>query len=135
MTHRAVTSQFNPAGDGGVFLNGSRQENRIAAPRRDQTELAIRQRRHLRWPMQKKLVPSCDVVCLDQPEVAIMTYQNELDTKRRSDQIDDTNFTHWIIVGAVALAIVIAAAAITSTGNDPDVPQSITTVIAPAPSP
>jgi len=64
-----------------------------------------------------------------------MTYQNELDTKRRSDQIDDTNFTHWIIVGAVALAIVIAAAAITSTGNDPDVPQSITTVIAPAPSP
>jgi hypothetical protein len=64
-----------------------------------------------------------------------MTYQNELDTNRRSNIGDDIYFTHWIIIGAVSLAIVIAVAAFTSTGNYPDVPQTITTVIAPTPSP
>ena len=61
-----------------------------------------------------------------------MTYQNEPDANRRSDIIDDTYFTHWIIVGAAALAIVIVAAAFTSTEKYPDMPQTITTVIAPA---
>jgi hypothetical protein len=64
-----------------------------------------------------------------------MTYQNELDTNRRSNIGDDIYLTHWIIVGAVSLAIIIAVAAFTSTGNYPDVPQTITTVIAPTPSP
>ena len=64
-----------------------------------------------------------------------MTYENELNANRRSDKSDDINFTHWIVVGAVALAIVIAAAAFTSTGNYPDLPQTITTDIAPTPSP
>lgn len=64
-----------------------------------------------------------------------MTYQNELDPNRRSDIIDDIYFTHWIIVGAVSLAILIAVAAFTSTENYPDLPQTMTTVIAPAPSP
>ncbi len=62
-----------------------------------------------------------------------MTYENELNTNRRRNISDDIKFTHWIVVGAVALAIVIAAAAFTSTGNYPDVPQTITTVIAPTP--
>ena len=38
-----------------------------------------------------------------------MTYENEMNTNRRSNISDDIKFTHWIIVGAVALAIVIAA--------------------------
>jgi hypothetical protein len=63
-----------------------------------------------------------------------MTYENELNTNRRSNISDDIKFTHWIIVGAISLAIVIAVAAFTSTGNFPDVPQTITTVIAPTPS-
>ena len=63
-----------------------------------------------------------------------MTYENELNTNRRSNIRDDIKFTHWIIVGAVALAFVIAVAAFTSTGNYPDVPLTITTVIAPTPS-
>jgi hypothetical protein len=63
-----------------------------------------------------------------------MTYENELNTNRRSNIRDDIKFTHWIIVGAVALAIVIAVAAFTSTGNYPDVPLTTTTVIAPTPS-
>jgi hypothetical protein len=62
-----------------------------------------------------------------------MTYQNELNANRRSDLSDDINFTHWIVVGAVALAIIIAAAAFISTGNYPDVPLTTTTVIAPTP--
>ena len=63
-----------------------------------------------------------------------MTYENELKTNRRRNISDDIKFTHWIIVGAISLAIVIAVAAFTSTGNYPDVPQTITTVIAPTPS-
>ena len=64
-----------------------------------------------------------------------MTYQNELDTNRRRDVIDDIYYTHWIIVSAVALVIVIVATAFTSTEKYPDRPQKITSVIAPAPSP
>ena len=64
-----------------------------------------------------------------------MTHQNELNTNRRSGIIDDTRYTHWIIGGVVTLAIVIAAAAFTSTGNYPDEPQTITTVPAPVSSP
>lgn len=68
-----------------------------------------------------------------------MTYQNEPDANRRNNTIDDTYFTHWIIVGAVSLAIVILAAAFTSTEKYPDMPQTMpqtmTTVIAPAPLP
>ena len=56
-----------------------------------------------------------------------MTYQNELDTNRRSDIIDDTRYGGWIIGGVVTLAIVIAAVAFTSTGNYPDRLQTITT--------
>ena len=63
-----------------------------------------------------------------------MTYENELSTDRRSNISDDIKFTHRIVVGAVALAIVIAVAAFTSTGNYPDVPLTTTTVIAPIPS-
>ena len=70
-----------------------------------------------------------------------MTYQNKLNTNRRSNIIDDTRYTNWFIGGVVALAIVIAAAAFTSTGNYPDTgnyldeSQTITTVPAPASSP
>ena len=64
-----------------------------------------------------------------------MTHQNELNTNRRNRIIDDIRYTHWIIGGVVTLAIVIAAAAFTSTGNNPDEPQTITTVPAPASSP
>jgi hypothetical protein len=63
-----------------------------------------------------------------------MTYENELNTNRRRNISDDIKFTHWIVVGAIALAMVIAVAAFTSTGNYPDLPQTITTVIAPTPS-
>ena len=55
-----------------------------------------------------------------------MTYENELNTNRRRNISDDIKFTHWIVV--------IAVAAFTSTGNYPDLPQTITTVIAPTPS-
>jgi hypothetical protein len=72
---------------------------------------------------------------LDQAEATIMTYQNDLNTNRRSDISDDTSYTGWIIGGVVALAIVIAAVAFTSTGNSPDQPQTTTTVPAPTPSP
>ncbi len=64
-----------------------------------------------------------------------MTYQNELDTNRRSDVIDDIYYTHWIIVSAVALVMVIVAVAFTSTEKYPDMPQTTTSVIAPAPPP
>ena len=64
-----------------------------------------------------------------------MTYQNELNTNRRSDIIDDIRYTHWIIGGVVTLAIVITATAFTSTGNYPDQPETITTVPASPPSP
>ena len=64
-----------------------------------------------------------------------MTYQNELDTNRRSDIIDDTRYGGWIIGGVVTLVIVIAAVAFTSTGNFPDRLQTIMTVSASAPSP
>jgi len=64
-----------------------------------------------------------------------MTHQNELNTNRRSRIIDDIRYTRWIIGGVVTLAIVIAAAAFTSTGNNLDEPQTITTVPAPASSP
>ncbi len=63
-----------------------------------------------------------------------MTNQNELETERRSDVIDDIYYTHWIIVSAVALVTVIVAMAFTSTEKYPDMPQTITSVISPAPS-
>ena len=68
--------------------------------------------------------------------LTIMTYQNDLNTNRRSDMRDDAHCTHWIIGGVVTLAIVIAALAIISTGNksDHNLPQTSTTVPAPAPS-
>jgi hypothetical protein len=64
-----------------------------------------------------------------------MTHQNEPNTNQRSDIIDDTRYTHWIIGGVVTFAIVIAATAFTSTGDYPDQPQTISTVSTPAPSP
>ena len=48
-----------------------------------------------------------------------MTYQSDPNTNRRNDIRDDTSYTHWIIGGVVALAIVIAAAAFISTGEQP----------------
>ena len=65
-----------------------------------------------------------------------MTYQNDLNTNRRSEMRDDASYTHWIIGGVVTLAIVIAAAAFISTGSnrDLDLPQITTTVPAPASS-
>ena len=63
-----------------------------------------------------------------------MTYQSDPNSNRRNDIRDDRSYTHWIIGGVVALAIVIAAIAFISTGNYPDRPQTITTVRAPAPS-
>jgi hypothetical protein len=72
---------------------------------------------------------------MEELEETIMTYQSDPNTNRRNDIRDDTSYTHWIIGGVVALAIVIAAAAFISTGNDPDQPQTTTTVPAPAPSP
>ena len=62
-----------------------------------------------------------------------MTYQNDPNTNRRNDIRDDAKYTSWITYGAVALAIFIAAAAFTSTGNYPNRPQ--TTTNAPGPSP
>jgi hypothetical protein len=67
-------------------------------------------------------------------EETIMTYQSDPNSNRRNDIRDDRSYTHWIIGGVVALAIVIAAVAFISTGNYPDRPQTITTVPAPAPS-
>jgi hypothetical protein len=66
----------------------------------------------------------------------IMTYENDLNTNRRSDMHDDARYTTWIIGGVVTLAILIAAAAFISTGNnrDLDLPQITTTIPAPAPS-
>jgi hypothetical protein len=55
-------------------------------------------------------------------------------TNWRSDISDDTKFTGWIIGGVVTLAIVVAGAAFTSTGNYPDRPQTITTTTIPAPA-
>jgi hypothetical protein len=72
---------------------------------------------------------------MEELEETIMTYQSDPNTNRRNDIRDDTSYTHWIIGGVVALAIVIAAAAFISTGNNPDQPQTTTTVPAPAPSP
>ena len=71
-----------------------------------------------------------------QSELTIMTYQNDLNINPRSDMRDDAHCTHWIIGGVVTLAIVIAALAIISTGNksDHNLPQTSTTVPAPAPS-
>ena len=64
-----------------------------------------------------------------------MTYPSDPNTNRRSDIRDDTTYTHWIIGGAVVLAIVIAAAVFISTGNKPDLdPQTTTPVPAPAAS-
>ena len=67
--------------------------------------------------------------------MAIVPNQNEPDTNRRSDVIDDIYYTHWIIVSAVVLVIVIVAVAFTSTEKYPDMPQTITSVIVSAPSP
>ena len=67
-------------------------------------------------------------------EETIMTYQSDPNSNRRNDIRDDRSYTHWIIGGVVALAIVIAAVAFISTGNSPERPQTITTVPAPAPS-
>jgi membrane protease YdiL (CAAX protease family) len=53
-------------------------------------------------------------------------------TNRRSDRRDDIRYTRWIIGGVVVLAIVIAAAVFTSTGNK--TAQTTTPVPAPAPS-
>jgi hypothetical protein len=68
--------------------------------------------------------------------LTIMTYENDLNTNRRSDMHDDARYTTWIIGGVVTLAIVIAAAVFISTGNylALEVPQIITTAPAPAPS-
>jgi hypothetical protein len=68
--------------------------------------------------------------------LTIMTYENDLNTNRRSDRHDDARYTTWIIGGVVTLAIVIAAAVFISTGNylALEVPQIITTAPAPAPS-
>ena len=63
-----------------------------------------------------------------------MTYQSAPNSNRRNDLRDDRSYTHWIIGGVVALAIVVAAVAFISTGNSPDRPQTITTVPALAPS-
>jgi hypothetical protein len=65
-----------------------------------------------------------------------MTYQDDLNTNRRSDIRNDAFYTHCIIGGVVTLAIVIAALAFMSTGNylALEVPQITTTVPAPAPS-
>ena len=66
--------------------------------------------------------------------MTIMTYQNDLNTDRRSDMRDDARYTHWIIGSVVTLAIVIAAAAFVSTrsNRDLDLPQITTTIPAPA---
>jgi hypothetical protein len=40
-----------------------------------------------------------------------MTYENETNKNRRRDINDDAHYRHWIIGGAVVVAIVIAAAA------------------------
>jgi hypothetical protein len=64
-----------------------------------------------------------------------MTYQNDANTSRRNDISDDASYTHWIIGGVIAFAIVIAAVAFTSTGNAPDQPQTTATVPFPVPSP
>jgi hypothetical protein len=68
--------------------------------------------------------------------LTIMTYDNDLNTNRRSRMHDDARYTTWIIGVVVTLTIVIAAAAFISTGNnrDLDLPQITTTVPAPAPS-
>ena len=65
-----------------------------------------------------------------------MTYQDDLNTNRRSDKRNDAFYTHCIIGGVVTLAIVIAAAAFMSTGNysNLEVPQITTTAPAPASS-
>lgn len=64
-----------------------------------------------------------------------MTYPSDPNTNRRSNIRDDTTYTHWIIGGAVVLAIVIGAAVFISTGNKPDLdPQTTTPVPAPAAS-
>jgi hypothetical protein len=56
-----------------------------------------------------------------------MTYENETNKNRRRDINDDAHYRHWIIGGAVVVAIVIAAAAFLSTGNYADRPQTTTT--------
>ena len=48
-----------------------------------------------------------------------MTYENELNTNRRRNISDDIKFTHWIVVGAVALAIVIAVSGLHKYGELP----------------
>jgi hypothetical protein len=63
-----------------------------------------------------------------------MTYQSELNTNWHSYINDDIRHAHWIIGGVVTLAIVIGAAAFTSTGNYADRPQTITTNPVAAPS-
>jgi hypothetical protein len=63
-----------------------------------------------------------------------MTYPSDPNTNRRSNIRDDTTYTHWIIGGAVVLAIVIGAAVFISTGNKPDLDQTTTPVPAPAAS-
>jgi hypothetical protein len=54
-----------------------------------------------------------------------MTYQSDPDTNRRSDKSDDAYCTSYMMGWCVVLAIVIAAAAFLSTGNnsDYDLPQ------------
>ena len=48
-----------------------------------------------------------------------MTYENEMKTNRGSNISDDIKFTHWIIVGAISLAIVIAVAGLHKYGELP----------------
>ena len=49
-----------------------------------------------------------------------MTYQSERNINRRSNRIDDTLYTSWIVGGGVAIAIVVAVFAFVSFGNNPD---------------
>jgi hypothetical protein len=50
----------------------------------------------------------------------IMTDQSEPTTNRRSNKIDDTFYTSWIVSGCVAIAIIVAVFAFISAGDDPD---------------
>jgi hypothetical protein len=64
-----------------------------------------------------------------------MAFLNGAKTNRRNDMSGDSRYAHWILGGVIALATVVAAAAIMSTGNEPDEPRMTATVPAPAPSP
>jgi hypothetical protein len=60
-----------------------------------------------------------------------MTYQGEPNTNRRSNKIDDTFYTSWIVGGGVAIAIVTAVFAFISAGDNPDLSLPRGTIGAP----